>query len=172
MRASRYGIGCGGMKEGGGRNRMGADQSVRGGDGELGVSGFWAKKDKKKAAALDPLEELFDKELLDILLPAGTAILQDAVSCKRNSVRVRNIRMIRKASDTEGTGLCRRIETDGCKMYILFRAVFPLSCQRNEQGDHRHCDMDGICYLQEKNRTGRKLKGCCGEPGTYTQSEQ
>lgn len=45
-------------------------------------------KDKKKAAALDRLEELFDKELLDILLPAGTAISQERCFLKRNSVRV------------------------------------------------------------------------------------
>lgn len=45
-------------------------------------------KDKKKAAALDRLEELFDKELLDILLPAGTADLAERCFLKRNSVRV------------------------------------------------------------------------------------
>ena len=39
-------------------------------------------RDKKKAAALDQLEELFDKELLDIVLPAGTEISQNAVSLK------------------------------------------------------------------------------------------
>ena len=39
-------------------------------------------RDKKKAAALDRLEELFDKELLDLLLPAGTEISQNAVSLK------------------------------------------------------------------------------------------
>ena len=61
-------------------------------------------KDKKKAAALDRLEELFDKELLDILLPAGTAISQNAVSLKGipSASKYQNDT---ESSDTEGTGL-------------------------------------------------------------------
>lgn len=61
-------------------------------------------KDKKKAAALDRLEELFDKELLDILLPAGTAISQNAVSLKGipSASKYQNDT---ESSDTEETGL-------------------------------------------------------------------
>ena len=61
-------------------------------------------KDKKKAAALDRLEELFDKELLDILLPAGTTISQNAVSLKGipSASKYQNDT---ESSDTEGTGL-------------------------------------------------------------------
>ena len=61
-------------------------------------------KDKKKAAALDRLEELFDKELLDILIPAGTAISQNAVSLKGipSASKYQNDT---ESSDTEGTGL-------------------------------------------------------------------
>ena len=39
-------------------------------------------RDKKKAASLDRLEELFDRDLLEILLPPGTEIAQNAVSLK------------------------------------------------------------------------------------------
>lgn len=39
-------------------------------------------RDKKKAAALDCLEDFFDGELLEILLPAGTELSTNAVSLK------------------------------------------------------------------------------------------
>lgn len=61
-------------------------------------------RDKKKAAALDRLEELFDKELLDILLPAGTEISQNAVSLKGipSASKYQNVM---GSSDLDGAGL-------------------------------------------------------------------
>lgn len=60
-------------------------------------------KDKKKAAALDRLEELFDKELLDIVLPAGTEISQNAVSLK-GIPSMSKYQNDTGNSDAEGTG--------------------------------------------------------------------
>ena len=61
-------------------------------------------RDKKKAAALDRLEELFDRELLDIVLPAGTEISQNAVSLKGipSASKYQNDA---GNSDAEGTGI-------------------------------------------------------------------
>lgn len=61
-------------------------------------------RDKKKAAALDRLEELFDKELLDILLPAGTEISQNVVSLKGipSAAKYQNAM---GSSDLDGAGI-------------------------------------------------------------------
>lgn len=79
-------------------------------------------KDKKKAAALDRLEELFDKELLDIVLPAGTEISQNAVFLK-GIPSMSKYQNDMGNSDAEGTGLFGgSIETDGCK--CIYSTVF------------------------------------------------
>lgn len=52
------------------------------GEMEYLESGNSGPADKKKAAALDRLEELFDKELFEVLLPAGTELSRSAVSLK------------------------------------------------------------------------------------------
>lgn len=77
-------------------------------------------KDKKKAAALDRLEELFDKELLDILLPAGTEISQNAVSLKGipSAPKYQNAM---GSSDLDGAGL---LET--ASRQIAVNAYVPL----------------------------------------------
>ena len=77
-------------------------------------------KDKKKAAALDRLEELFYRDLLEVLLPAETEISQNAVSLKEipSASKYQNDA---GDSDIEDTGLL-----DAASRQIAVNAYAPL----------------------------------------------
>ena len=63
-------------------------------------------RDKKKAAALDRLEDFFDGELLEILLPAGTELSTNAVSLK-GIPSTSSYQVHAGSSDTEDDGILK-----------------------------------------------------------------
>ena len=105
-------------------------------------------KDKKKAAALDRLEELFDKELLDIVLPAGTEISQNAVSLK-GIPSMSKYQNDTGNSDAEGTGLL-----EAASRQMAVNAYIPLyfSSFLKENGS----EPSALRYEMEYLLTGKK----------------
>ena len=105
-------------------------------------------KDKKKAAALDRLEELFDKELLDIVLPAGTEISQNAVSLKGIPSMSKDQNDTGN-SDAEGTGLL-----EAASRQMAVNAYIPLyfSSFLKENGS----EPSALRYEMEYLLTGKK----------------
>ena len=106
-------------------------------------------KDKKKAAALDRLEELFDKELLDIVLPAGTEISQNAVSLK-GIPSMSKYQNDTGNSDAEGTGLL-----EAASRQMAVNAYIPLyfSSFLKENGS----EPSALRYEMEYLLAGKKL---------------
>ena len=104
--------------------------------------------DKKKAAALDRLEELFDKELLDIVLPAGTEISQNAVSLK-GIPSMSKYQNDTGNSDAEGTGLL-----EAASRQMAVNAYIPLyfSSFLKENGS----EPSALRYEMEYLLTGKK----------------
>ena len=105
-------------------------------------------KDKKKAAALDRLEELFDKELLDIVLPAGTEISQNAVFLK-GIPSMSKYQNDTGNSDAEGTGLL-----EAASRQMAVNAYIPLyfSSFLKENGS----EPSALRYEMEYLLTGKK----------------
>ena len=105
-------------------------------------------KDKKKAAALDRLEELFDKELLDIVLPAGTEISQNAV-CLRVIPSMSKYQNDTGNSDAEGAGLL-----EAASRQMAVNAYIPLyfSSFLKENGS----EPSALRYEMEYLLTGKK----------------
>ena len=87
---------------------------------EIPEAEIFGPADKKKAAALENLERLFDKEMFELLLPAGTEVSQKAVSLKG----IPSMTEHKNNSEMSGTGSTGILET--AKRQILVNAYIPL----------------------------------------------